>query len=244
MIEGPEDGRHERVAEIEERRAVICALTAGFASLVMPEVSGASDIYDGEEVEAPEPINPAIVKELVGRYELRLEWLFEGRVFVENPSFEGTRGLLQDDDRPEWIEHSKARQMPLEAEIVVEKGRLEVQTNFIWSPPGSVLLGPGAIFSTRVDGVREREIEGRGAMRFLRSVERDEYNQNLLDGVRHFQEWWIRHSSKSPWEILQTRVTTLATESPGMIVLRLNQIQSVGTKLNQTLAALRFKRLP
>ncbi len=244
MMVGHEPGKDDKGAQGEDRRAFVCALTGWFASLLMPQVSGASESFDLEEAEVPEPIDPAIVKELVGRYELRPEWLFEGRVLVENPSFKGTIGLLDDDGRPEWVEHWKAPHMPLDAEIVVEKGRLEVRTNFIWSPPGSVLLGPGVIFSARVDGVRERVAEGRGAMKFLRSVERDEYNQNLLDGVRHFQEWWIRHSPQSPWEILQTRVTTLATESPGMLVLRLNQFQSLGTNINETLGTLRFKRLP
>lgn len=226
------------------RRACLSAIAAGVSSLVLPRSIRAQDDINAEAEPAPEPIDPALVRELVGRYEVRLEWLFRGRICVENPKLQREDGLLQGDGQLEWVDHWKARDVSLESDIRIVNGRLELHTNFVWSPPGTIFLGPGAIFSARIDGRRERAVEGEGAMRFLRSVEQDQSNIVTKESVCHVQEWWYRHSSDAPWEPLQTRQTTLCFESPGMLVLDLYSIQAASPFPREMRESLRFRKIP
>jgi hypothetical protein len=226
-----------------DRRECLSALAAGLASLVVPRsVQGAESVELDDEV-APEPIGLPLVMELVGTYEVRLEWLFRGRILVENPTRNGTVGLLREDGQPEWVEHWRAREVPLTSEIRVQDGRLELHTNFVWSPPGSIFLGPGPIFSARIDGERQTTVEGRGAMRILRSVEQDEYNIVHEDSVCNVREWWYRSSSKTPFEPLQTRRSTLFFESPGMLVLDLYAVEAATPVPRETRESLRFRKI-
>ena len=222
------------------RRACLGALAAGLAALVMPPATTASE---DNEIEQSEPLDPAMIRTLVGRYELRREWLFEGTVCVEKPRTQVTLTFPVENAEPTWVEHWRAPLVPLNTDIVVNNGRLEVITNYTWSPPGPILLGPGPIFSARIDGKRETIAERHGALAFLRRVERDEHTENLVDGIRHIQEWWIRHSLQDPWEGLQVRTTTIAIESPGMLIFQLNHIQSEGEKVRQVISSLHFKRI-
>jgi len=226
------------------RRACLSACAVGLTSLVLPSSSRAQDDSHPEHEPAPEPIDPALARELVGRYEVRLEWLFRGRICVQDPKPRREVGFPGGHGQPEWVDHWKARDVTLESDVRIVNGRLELHTNFVWSPPGTIFLGPGAIFSARLDGRRERAVEGEGAMRFLRSVEQDQSNIVTTESVCHVQEWWYRHSSDAPWEPLQTRRTTLSFESPGMLVLDLYSIQAASPIPREMRESLRFRKIP
>lgn len=243
MADAQQHVRPERISSIEGRRACLGTLTAGLGSLLMPKPVLASEELEGREVLVPVPIAPAIIRALVGTYEVRREWLFEGKVLVEKARGTVTTGPLWEELQPEWVEHWRAPLDPLTTEICVKHGRLEVQGNYKWAPLGLEELGPGPLLSTRIDGKRETVTEGRGLMKLLHSEEREEYNINLSDGVRHVQEWWVRRSSESSWEGVKTRTVTLWIESPGMLALRVNEIQTVTDKFWQSIASLRFRRI-
>ena len=225
-----------------DRRECLSTLAVGLASLVVPRSAHGADSVEEDEI-APEPIGLPLVMELIGTYEVRLEWLLRGRILVEKPTGKGTVGILREDGQPEWVEHWRAREVPLTSEIRVQDGRLELYTNFVWSPPGSIFLGPGPIFSARIDGKRQTTVEGRGAMRILRSVEQDEYNIVNEDSVSNVHEWWYRLSSKTPFELLQTRRSTLFFESPGMLVLDLYAAEAATPLPREMRESLRFRKI-
>jgi hypothetical protein len=233
---------HNSAPDIK-RRECLSLLAAGLSALVAPRSLTANEAEEGSDEIAPQPIGLPLVMELVGTYEVRLEWLFRGRILVEKPTSQGTVDLPGEDAQPEWVEHWRARELPLTSEIRIEDGRLELHTNFVWSPPGSIFLGPGPIFSARIDGKRQTTVEGRGAMRILRSVEQDEYNVVTEDRVSNVREWWYRASSKTPFEPLQSRQTTVFFESPGMLVLDLYAAEAATPLPREIRESLRFRKI-
>ena len=147
--------RPDRNTPLEDRRACLGALTAGFASMLIPKSVFANEDPSEGEVDAPVPIDLAILQKLVGTYEVRREWLFEGKVLVEKPQFTVTTGSLGEDFQPEWVEHWRVPIVPLTTEICVVNGRLEVHANFKWLPPNLEEVGPGPLLSAPVDGDRK-----------------------------------------------------------------------------------------
>jgi hypothetical protein len=226
------------------RREWLSRIAVGLASLALPPALHAAEQGDPVDEPAREPIGLPLVMALIGHYELRPEWLFKNRVLIEKQKLNVTMGPLAEGAELELVEHWMAREIVPAAEIRVENGCLELHTNFVWCPPGGHLfVGPGAIFSARIDGERQTTVEGRGVMKILRSVEQDSYNVVTEDRVTQVQEWWYRRSSATPFELSQVRRTSLSFESPGMLVLDLYFGQAASPFPREMREALHFRKV-
>jgi hypothetical protein len=199
------------------RRCLLSSVASSVSVLTVPQISRGGEIGIEER---------GLIRNLIGTYDLRPEWLFSGMVLVEK--FGGVdskadiwRGSADFKDRRgrEWIQHYKAPDARLTAEVTEQQGRLQVNSNFIWIPKGMEPLGPGPIFQARLDGEEERFKEPPPPGQPISNVDRYENIEFLENGVRRIEERWFRYPGRGELRALGTRLSTLAVHADGHITL-------------------------
>lgn len=218
------------------RRSLLSSGASSFSLLTLPRINRGNEIGIEERV---------LIRNLIGTYDLRPEWLFSGMILVEKfgvseskPDIRRISADFKDRRGREWIQHYKAPEARLTAEVTERQGRLQVNSNFIWIPKGMEPLGPGSIFQARLDGEEERFKEPPPPGQPISNVDRYENVELLENGVRRIEERWFRYPGSGEVRALGARLSTLAVHLDGHITL---DVVSLRPSENQPRAVDRFE---
>jgi len=194
------------------RRQILGGTFSVFAGPALPTATLAQD--QANEVRS-------FADKLVGKYSLRREWLFGGKVAVP------TTGATEDPSDVQWVDPSLGPPgMPLVATVSIRDNRLEIETNFLWSPQGTSQFGPGVIFSARLDDecdVSKQHLSKQLGPRGPQTSHEQETTFHS-EKLRVFEGWWVSHSPNKPAEGLKSRTSTLTLESDGRLALRVIEV--------------------
>ena len=199
------------------RRYLLSSFASSLSVLTVPQINRGNEIGIEERT---------LIRNLIGTYNLRPEWLFSGMVLVEKfgaseskPDISRISADFKDRRGREWIQHYKAPEARLTAEVIERQGRLQVNSNFIWIPKEMEPMGPGSIFQARLDGEEERFKEPPPPGQPISNVDRYENVELLESGVRRIEERWFRYPGSGEMRALGTRLSTLAVHPDGHITL-------------------------